>query len=315
MNGVAESIGGGAAFAAADAEPDADADGAALATATTDADADALANGTSTARAGSSLALSLWHAAGLTPSTAAKAVSHASRDLDIAAHHTMWRMSATLDAESLRTMSTEALLAHARAAVANLGDYRVRLVKQERVKGKVLPPQTLEATVRARPPAIRIEFRAGPAAGRKLLYNAALRPGEMRVREPGLLGMAGALWIGLDNPLARGDTNRRVTDLGFAPFIDLLARDFELARPAGGHTQRDAGLDASGRWVVTFVAPTGARGLSAETAKLTIDLALGMPIVLESRDANGLVESYRYELLDQQLNLKDEVFTPEGAGL
>lgn len=224
-------------------------------------------------------------------------------------------MNATLDADAARTMPTEELLARARVAAARLGDYRVRLVKQERVKGKVLPAQTLEATVRSSPPAIRLEFRAGPSAGRKLLFNSQLRPDEIRVKEPGLLGLAGAVWIGLANPLTRGDTNHSPTDLGYAPFIELLARDFELARPAGGHTRQDGGLDAAGRWVVTFVAPAGARGLSATTAKITFDLALGMPVALESRDAKGLVESYDYELLGQQLELKDEVFTPEGAGL
>jgi hypothetical protein len=224
-------------------------------------------------------------------------------------------MNALLDADAVRSMPTEELLTRARASVARLGDYRMRLVKQERVKGKVLPAQTLEATVRPSPPAIRVEFRAGPSKGRKLLYNAKLRPTEFRVKEPGLLGMAGALWLGLDNPLARGDTNRNVTDLGFGPLIELLARDFELARPAGGHTRKGGGLDAAGRWVETFVAPPGARGLSSATAKLTFDLALELPVGLESRDADGLFESYEYELLEKQLKLTDDFFTPEAAGL
>jgi hypothetical protein len=224
-------------------------------------------------------------------------------------------MNASLDADTVRTMSTEDLLEHARAAARELGDYRVRLVKRERVKGKVLAAQTLEATVRSSPPAIRLEFRSGPSAGRKLVYNSLLRPNELRVKEPGLLGLAGAVWIGLDNPLTRGDTNHAATALGYAQFIELLAHDFELARPAGGHTRQGEGLDAAGRWVATFVAPSGARGLSATTAKITFDLALGMPVALESSDAKGLVESYDYELLGKQLQLKDEVFTPEGAGL
>ena len=94
-----------------------------------------------------------------------------------------------------------------------------------------------------------------------------------------------------------------------------MAHDFELARPAGGHTRKDEGLDAKGRWRVTFTAPPGARGLSSTTAKLTFDLARGLPVVLESYDADGLVESYDYELVEKGLKLSDDFFTPEAAGL
>ncbi|HEY8922792.1 MAG TPA: DUF1571 domain-containing protein, partial [Polyangia bacterium] len=164
-------------------------------------------------------------------------------------------------AEQLRRTPPDELVSLGREGVRRLGTYRARLVKQERVAGRVRTPQTLEILVRPDPGAIRLEYLEGPKAGRKVLWTAG-RPRQMLVREAGILGLA-SVWLDVDGGLAHGDTNHDVTDLGFGPLLDIVERDLRKAAPFGGHRRQDEGFDAAGRYCVTFAAPAGAAGLYA----------------------------------------------------
>jgi hypothetical protein len=192
----------------------------------------------------------------------------------------------------LRATSAEELVAFGREAVRRLGSYRARVTKQERVRGKVLPPQTIEMLVRRSPRALRLEYVAGPKAGRKLIWTAA-QPKQMLVREAGLLGVI-SVWLDLDGDLARRDTNHAVTELGFGPLLDIMAADLAKATPYGGHQRHDEGFDPAGRYCIVFVAPPGAAGLYAQRTRLCIDPRLALPVELEVHDRAGFLERYRY---------------------
>jgi hypothetical protein len=216
--------------------------------------------------------------------------------------------------ELVRTSSQGRLIELGRRAVRELGIYTARLRKQERVKGKWLPAQVAAITVRERPFAVRMEVIEGPRKGRKVLYNEELRKGEMRVREAGLLGLK-ALWLDLDNPLTRRDTNHPVTDLGFGSILRHLARDQQLAAPLGAHGRQDEGFDRQGRWCLTFLAPPQARDLYAQRTRMCLDLVLGLPVELEVHDREGLLE--RIEVTDVRPNVRPppDFFRDEALGL
>jgi hypothetical protein len=214
----------------------------------------------------------------------------------------------------LKAVSQTQLIELGREAVRELGVYTARLRKQERVKGRLLASQVALITVREAPYAVRMEVIDGPKKGRKILYNEQLRKGELRVREAGLLGLK-ALWLNLDSSLARGDTNHRVTDLGFGPILRHLSRDQALAAPLGSHRRQDEGFDGQGRWCLTFLAPPGAQNLYAQRTRMCLDLLLGLPVEVEVHDAQGLLE--RLELTDVRPNLTTppDYFSPEAMGL
>jgi hypothetical protein len=195
-------------------------------------------------------------------------------------------------AERLRATTPEELIALGRQGVRRLGTYRARLLKQERVDGKVLPAQTMEVIVQPSPRAQRLEYVEGPKAGRKVIWTEK-RPGEMLVREAGILGIA-SLWIDLGGRLARGDTNHSVTELGFAPLLDLVASDLAKARAQGGHTRKDQGFDGSGAYCMEYTAPPGAKGLYAQRTRLCVDAKLGIPVKIEVYDGQGFLERYEY---------------------
>ncbi len=217
--------------------------------------------------------------------------------------------------EILAKLSPAELVGISQAAVLALGVYEIRLVKEERVGAKVLPAQTLRVTMRESPRAVRIEFVEGPSRGRKVLYNEQIKKDEMRVKEGGALGLAGALWLRLDNPIARADTRHPVTDIGYGPLLAFFEKDIARSAPHGGHSRKDLGFDARGAWSTEFTAPPGSVGLEADRARLTFDLASGLPVEVETHDRKGLLEHHRYELLRSRVEVAPDFFLPKAFGL
>jgi hypothetical protein len=204
-----------------------------------------------------------------------------------------WRALSRADlAAQLRATSPEELLALGREGVRRLGTYRCRLIKQERVEKKLLPAQTLELLVQPSPRALRLDYVDGPKAGRKVVWTDR-RPKEMLVREGGLLGVM-SLWVDVDGTLAHGDTNHRVVELGFAPLLDIIARDLGQGARYGGHQRHDDGFDAAGHYCMTFTAPPAAPALYAQRTRLCVDPKLAVPVEVEVDDRAGLLERYRY---------------------
>ncbi len=209
-------------------------------------------------------------------------------------------------AERLRATSPEELIVLGREGLRRLGNYRARLLKQERVKGKLLPPQTMEVIVQAAPRAQRLEYVEGPKAGRKVVWTEA-RPGEMLVREAGILGIA-SMWIDLTGSLAKGDTNHSVIELGFGPLLDIVSNDLRKARAVGGHIRKDQGFDASGTYCMEYTAPPGAQGLYAQRTKLCVDAKLGLPVKIEVHDTAGFLERYEYTNIRPNQKIEPSVF-------
>jgi hypothetical protein len=199
--------------------------------------------------------------------------------------------------------------------IQQLGTYRARLTREERIDGKLTRPQAMELTLRPQPLAVRVEVVSGPGKGRRMLYNEALRPKDLRVREPGLLRALGALWIDIDAKVTRRETRHAITAIGYAPAMRLLVTDFEKARPAGGYARTDEGFDAAGSFCMRFDAPAKARGLTGNMARLCIAPADALITSVEVWDDAGLIERFRFELLQARMTVPDVEFTPEGAGL
>lgn len=207
-------------------------------------------------------------------------------------------------ADRIQATSPEELVRLGREAVARLGAYRARLVKQERVGSQIKPAQTLELTVQPLPRAIRLEYVEGPKSGRRVVWTEN-RPKEMLVREGGVLGLM-SVWVDIDGGLAHGDTNHKVTDLGFGPLLDIVAGDLRRAAAYGGHSRRDEGFDASGRYCMVFTAPAAAKDLYAQQTRLCIDRQLGLPVRIEVNDHAGFLERLEYTRIrpDQKLDPK-----------
>lgn len=216
----------------------------------------------------------------------------------------------------LAAVDDDELLRRELAAVAALGTYRMRFTKNERKPRGMTGVQVMELLVRQSPSfAVVGEVVAGPSLGRRFLYNAALRTDELRVREGGLFGVVGGLWIGVDSSLARTDTNHPITNLGLAPILNNVAKDFARGAALGGHTRVDEGFDADGAWCMRWRAPPGALGLYCTQSFFCVDPRTFLFTRAEISDEKGVFESLRFEIIAQNLRVPDAAFTPEGAGL
>jgi hypothetical protein len=209
-------------------------------------------------------------------------------------------------AARLRATSPEDLIVLGREGLRRLGTYRARLLKQERVDGKILPAQTLEVIVQPSPRAQRLEYVEGPKAGRRVIWTDK-RPGEMLVREAGILGIT-SLWIDLKGRLARGDTNHSVTELGFGPLLDLVSSDLRKARPHGGHIRKDQGFDGAGCYCMEYTAPPGATDVYARRTRLCVDSKLALPVKIEVHDGQGFLERYEYTNIRPQQKVNPSLF-------
>jgi hypothetical protein len=198
------------------------------------------------------------------------------------------------EANPLRDVSAESLVAKAREALRAMGDYRARLVKTERIKGEVRPPQTIEVLVCRAPHAVRMEYVAGPKSGRRVIWRQDHRPTEILVREGGILGLT-SLWLDSSGGLARGDTNHAVSEIGFGNVLDVMDRDLTKGKSYGGHARKDLGRDASGLYRIEWTAPAAASGLYARRVRVGIDMNLRIPVDIEVFDGQGFLERYEYK--------------------
>ena len=221
---------------------------------------------------------------------------------------------AELDA-LLRQTPVADLLALARSAVESLGTYAVRFTTQERVKGELLDPHTVQLTARTRPMAVLLRYVEGPAKGRVVFYDETLRKGELRAREAGFKGIVGALWLSIDGSLARADSNHGVDEVGYGPLLGKLERDFERSLPFGGHARTDEGFDGEGAFCMLYVAPAKATGLYADQTRLCLDAARGLPARVEVSNQGLLIERFEYRDLRPRLSGKEAELTLEAAGL
>jgi hypothetical protein len=197
----------------------------------------------------------------------------------------------------LRAASPAEILEQGRLAVAELGIYRVLLVKQERIAGRLQDVHVLRVTVREQPFAVRLEAELGETRGRKILYDSQRDPNVLRVREPGVLGWVGWIKISTKNKLVYKSTNHPATDVGLGALLRIQTEDLEAAKSFGGYVRVDEGWNERGRWCIRYEAPPKAEHLYAVKSKVCLDPISWLPLETTVWDAKGLLETYVYSEL------------------
>jgi hypothetical protein len=114
-------------------------------------------------------------------------------------------------------------LAESRAAASGLRDYTAGLVRQERVRGVLLPEQTGGLTVRTRPLSVAVVLSAPKAvAGTSTSYVADRGTKPVRHRSAGPDGVVPAQMLTKDDPAPLSVARHPVTGYGFAAVLDRV---------------------------------------------------------------------------------------------
>jgi hypothetical protein len=242
--------------------------------------------------------LSLWLATG-----PAAPMSEAQRKAHVA----------TMSREELEAFLTstppDVLLALSNQAVMSLGPYSYLMAKSERINGRMQQTQTIRVSIREEPMAIRLEYLKGPAAGRKIVFNSAVKRDEFRVREPGFLSIVGKLWIPMNSPVTKDDSNRTVAEAGLGNLVRRLQKDH--SRAGAGLRVQHEGWNDLGHFCTLYTLPNGGRGFDNAQTRICTDALAGIPSKVEGFDAAGaLLERYEFSDL-KPLTPTDATWDPE----
>lgn len=212
--------------------------------------------------------------------------------------------------EQLLTSTRPAvLLALSAQAIRSMGPYEYVMKKQERINGSLQNEQTIRTIIREEPNAIRLEYLEGPSAGRRLIFNSAVKKSEFRVREAGILSVMGGLWIGIKSDLARGDSNHTVPEAGLGALVRRLQADGE--RAGDRIIVKHEGWTAGGHFCSLYTLPDGGKGFDNASTRVCFDPLVGVPMKVEGFDPKGnLIERYAFTEL-KPFTTTETTFDPE----
>lgn len=196
----------------------------------------------------------------------------------------------------------ETLLTRAKDNLHAMGPYRAQLLKRERIRGVLQPAQLILLSIREQPLAVRAEFSDGPAKGRRALYDSEVRSTQMLVREAGLLGVIGSIWLSLSSDLAKRDTNYGMTDVGLTRLIEMAEKQTSSV------SRHDEGWDAEHHWCIRFEG-------ASQVTRICFETERGLPVRIERSDASGLFESFEWSAIAPLGDKATEAFSREAADL
>jgi len=133
----------------------------------------------------------------------------------------------TVDALASFQMS----LTEMKVAYAKVFDYSGHFVRQERVRGKLMPEQTAELRVKAKPRSISLKF-IGPneLLGHELVYVTGRHAEMIRVRPAGNFDAKAFMTANATDPRAMVDTRHPITEIGIGAAIDHLEKMTTIER-------------------------------------------------------------------------------------
>lgn len=202
-------------------------------------------------------------------------------------------------------------------AYAKVQDYTATFYKQERVKGRLLPAETVQLKFR-KPFDVYMRWTDGDFAGREVLYVRGWNDGKIRAHQ----GSFPDITVNLrpDANLAMRGNRHPITQMGFGEVIRLMVRDarFSESHPQDGVEYIDHGestiYGARSRCIEASVPLRSFADYYAHRAKICFNVATKMPTRVTVWDyEDALIEDYGFEDVRLNPGLTDVDFDPENA--
>lgn len=200
---------------------------------------------------------------------------------------------------------------------ANVKDYTATFHKQERVKGELLPAETVLVKFR-KPFSVYMRWTSGDFAGREIVFVKGWNDDKIRAHQ----GSFPDITVNLkpDSALAMRGNRHPIYDLGFGEAIGHIVRGARLSerRPQDGVLYIDHGestVYGVRAHCIEAVAPKKkVSPYYSHRAKICIDQKTKMPARITIwDDENQLIEDYGYENTRLNVGLTDADFDPANS--
>jgi hypothetical protein len=184
------------------------------------------------------------------------------------------------------------VLAEARSKLDAIGNYQVKVRRQERVGSDLQPVEDITLSILRAPQAVRIEWPDGPNKGREVLYAQGGPDSKMHVKMPNPL--MPRISLAPDSPLVLRSGRHPITEAGFDTILANVEGPARSNDPAVGKVKY-AGVESPqevGRacYVLTRVTSNG------EHWRVYFDTTTALPAMVLASDAHGqLLERYVFD--------------------
>jgi len=195
----------------------------------------------------------------------------------------------------------------------SLEGYTCTFKKQERIKGKLLPQETIQFKF-SKPFQIYMKWIAEPHEGRELIYRRGLNQGKV-VAHPGSFPDI-TLNLNPDSRLVMRNNRHPVNEAGIGNTVRIILEDYQTAQshPEDSVTYFDKGptqVEGEGSHCFEAQMPATDRYYAA-SVEICVNLTTMLPNQLKIRDSTGtLIEHYMYLGVDTNPDLEPLDFDPE----
>ncbi len=201
-------------------------------------------------------------------------------------------------------------------AYAQVQDYTATFYKQERVKGRLLPVETMQLKFR-KPFGVYLRW-TGDFEGREALFVRGWNEDKIRAHQGSFPDMT--VNLRPDSSLAMRGNRHPITQLGFGEVIKLMTRDARLSesRPQDGVRYVDHGeatiYGARSRCIEAVAPATSDSPYYATRAKICFNVKTRMPTrITVWNEEDLMIEDYGFEDVRINVGLGDADFDPENA--
>jgi hypothetical protein len=212
------------------------------------------------------------------------------------------------------------LLNEARRQFKDVRDYECRMVRQERVNGKLLPENSAIMKVRNVPFSIYLYCESPKEdEGLEVCYFSGRNDGKMRVHPNGARGVLGFWSIAVNDSRAMEKNRHRIVEAGLGHLLDATAHYWDWERKLNKTEVRITDDEIAGRpctRIETIHPDPDSGQFYAYRCVLWLDKETHLPAGAEAYDwprrngpASGeLLETYRFVDLHCNVGLTDKVF-------
>jgi len=208
------------------------------------------------------------------------------------------------------------LLKNSYEAAKKIKDFTATLTKQEQIKGKLRPQETMKIKFRQKPFSVYLKW-IKPHTGRELIYVEGQNDGKMVAHQP-----VGPLNFGLkldpNSPNTQAESRRKITDAGFENAMGQILELTQLAQKRGDLCISYLGTETFDNRpvdVVVRLLPKRRKEYNIYMLVLYIDKGHKIPVKIASYDRDmRMLGLYTYRDVKINVGLRDidfDVRNPE----